>query len=85
MIWCAAKAIACKPEEQKRLIVAPATVTGKPARMAAMRATFQPCVPSGLAQPRYTSSISFAIQLRHFLERVADAMSRQIVWARQIE
>ena len=29
-----------------------------PARIAAMRATFVPCVPSGLAQPRKTSSIS---------------------------
>jgi len=34
------------------------TSTGKPARSDAMRATFIPCSPSGMAQPRITSSIS---------------------------
>jgi hypothetical protein len=38
MIWWAAMAIACKPEEQKRLMVVPGTVTGRPARTRAMRA-----------------------------------------------
>ena len=36
----AAIATACKPDEQKRLTVTPGTVTGRPARIAAMRATF---------------------------------------------
>ena len=31
MISCAAMAMDCKPDEQKRLTVAPATVTGSPA------------------------------------------------------
>jgi len=34
--------------------------TGSPARNAAIRATFMPCSPSGMAQPRITSSISLA-------------------------
>src|SRR6266581_2580187 len=34
--------------------------TGSPARRAAMRATFIPCSPSGIAQPRITSSTSLA-------------------------
>src|SRR5947209_3283834 len=55
---CAANAMACKPELQKRLIVVPAVVTGKPARIAARRATLWPVAPSGSAQPRITSSIS---------------------------
>src|SRR5467141_42794 len=54
----AARAMACKPEEQKRLMVIALVSTGSPARSAAMRATFMPCSPSGMAQPRITSSIS---------------------------
>src|SRR5271154_2075480 len=48
----------CKPEEQNRFTVVPATVTGRPAMMAAIRATFDPWGPWGWAQPRITSSIS---------------------------
>ena len=47
----AASAIACRPEEQKRLTVWPAAVTGRPARMAHWRAMLPPVAPSGLAQP----------------------------------
>src|SRR6267378_1360431 len=54
----AAMAIDCSPDEQKRLIVSADTSTGSPARSEAMRATFIPCSPSGMAQPRITSSIS---------------------------
>src|SRR5262245_12373941 len=57
-IWCAAIAMACSPEEQKRLTVVPATVMGRPARTSATRATLLPCGPFGWAQPRITSSIS---------------------------
>ena len=57
-MWCAAMAMACRPDEQKRLMVAPPTVTGRPARMAPMRATSLPVEPSGRAQPISTSSIS---------------------------
>src|SRR6266403_4808503 len=56
----AARAMACRPEEQKRLMVIALVSTGRPARRAAMRATFMPCSPSGMAQPRITSSISLA-------------------------
>ena len=52
MMRSAAIAIACKPEEQKRLMVSAETSTGSPARSEAMRATFIPCSASGMAQPR---------------------------------
>ena len=58
MMRSAAMAIACSPDEQKRLMVIAETSTGNPARSAAMRATFIPCSASGMAQPRITSSIS---------------------------
>ena len=47
----------CEPEEQKRLTVTAGTLSGRPARSDAMRATFVPDSPSGVAQPRITSSI----------------------------
>src|SRR5262245_6772371 len=53
-----AMAMVCSPEEQKRLMVAAGTAGGSPARRLAMRATFMPCSPSGMAQPRSTSSTS---------------------------
>jgi len=53
-------AIVCKPDEQKRLIVIALVSTGRPARIAAARATFMPCSASGMAQPMITSSISEA-------------------------
>ncbi|GEM_PF-6988260 len=43
----AATAIACRPEEQKRLITVPPTVTGRPARSAVWRPMLRPVVPSG--------------------------------------
>src|SRR5438270_3163149 len=58
MIWCAAIAMACNPDEQKRFTVVPAVVGGRPASMAATRATLWPCGPCGCPQPRITSSIS---------------------------
>ena len=58
MIRSAAYAIACRPDEQKRLTVTADAVTGMPARRLAMRATFSPCSASGIAQPRITSSTS---------------------------
>src|SRR5678815_14831 len=58
MIRSPAYAIACRPDEQKRLIVTAEALTGTPARRLAMRATFRPCSASGIAQPRITSSIS---------------------------
>src|SRR5438105_6972333 len=51
-------AMALSPDEQKRLIVSPATLTGSPARMADTRAMLCPCVPCGWPQPRITSSTS---------------------------
>src|SRR5216117_3919688 len=54
----AAKAIACSPDEQKRLTVTADALTGIPALRLAIRATFNPCSASGIAHPRITSSIS---------------------------
>ena len=47
---------ALSPDEQKRLIVMPATLLGSPASSTPMRATFMPCSYSGIAQPTITSS-----------------------------
>ncbi len=58
MTRCAAMAIACMPEEQKRLMVDAATPTGMPARIAIWRAMLPPVAPSGSAQPISTSSTS---------------------------
>ena len=54
-----ASAMACRPEEQKRLMVIAEVDTGSPARREATRATLLPCSASGMAQPRMTSSTSF--------------------------
>src|SRR5262249_13081391 len=58
MIRCAANAMVCRPDEQKRLTVTPGTVTGSPARIADRRAIFCPVARSGMAQPITTSSTS---------------------------
>src|SRR3954471_3252016 len=58
MIERAATAIACRPEAHCRSIVVPATVTGRPARIAPLRATFITMVPCCIAQPITTSSTS---------------------------
>ena len=58
MIRCAASAIVCSPEEQKRLTEMPAVVTGQPARSATCRATFMPAAPSKNVAPTMTSSTS---------------------------
>src|SRR5688500_17100143 len=59
MMRSAAIAMVCEPDEQKRLTVTAGTSCGSPARSAAMRATFVPDSPSGVAQPMMTSSIVF--------------------------
>ena len=41
-------ATVCRPEEQKRLTVAPAVVTGQPAQSAALRPTLVPVAPFGV-------------------------------------
>lgn len=58
MMRCAAVAMVCRPDEQKRLMVMPAVVTGQPARSAICRAMLLPVAPSGVAQPMITSSTS---------------------------
>ena len=58
MTRCAASAMVCRPDEQKRLTVMPDTVTGQPARSATWRAMLAPVAPSGVAQPMMTSSTS---------------------------
>src|SRR5208283_4765456 len=57
-IWYAANAIDCRPEEQKRLRVTPATEVGRPASRAETLAMLCPCGPWGCPQPRITSSTS---------------------------
>ncbi len=83
MMRSAAMAIACRPEEQKRLMVMAEISTGKPARSDAMRATFMPCSASGMAQPRMTSSISLGSSLWHALERALDGHRGQIIGTRR--
>src|SRR6185295_5822295 len=63
MTRCEARAMVCRPDEQKRLTVMPGTLCGQPARTAIWRAMFQPVAPSGLAQPMITSSTSSASTL----------------------
>jgi hypothetical protein len=41
----------CRPEEQKRLMVMPEVVTGRPARSAIWRAMLPPVAPSGWRSP----------------------------------
>ena len=48
--------MACIPEEQNLLIVAPAVVTGKPPLIAICLAIFPPVAPSGIAHPIRQSS-----------------------------
>ncbi len=48
----------CNPLEQKRLMVMPLVVMGRPARNAIWRAMLLPVAPSGVAQPMMTSSTS---------------------------
>ena len=56
MMRCAARAMVCRPDEQKRFTVMPQTLIGQPAISAIWRAMFMPVAPSGLAQPMMTSS-----------------------------
>ena len=58
MMRSAPKAIAWRPDEQNRLTVTADAETGTPARKLAIRATFSPCSPSGIAHPTITSSTS---------------------------
>ena len=81
-IRSAAMAMACKPDEQKRLMVIAENSTGSPARSEAMRATFIPCSASGMAQPRITSSISRDVQLRHARQRASDGYRAKIIGTR---
>src|SRR5947208_500092 len=50
--------MAWSPDAQNRFTVTADAVTGTPARRLAIRATFNPCSASGIAQPMITSSIS---------------------------
>jgi hypothetical protein len=54
------------------LIVIALVSTGKPARIAAARATFIPCSASGIAQPMITSSISDVFEPGTRAERFLD-------------
>ena len=58
IICLAAVATAIRPEEHWRSIVIPDTDAGRPAAIAATRATFRPWVPCCRAAPMITSSTS---------------------------
>src|SRR5262249_43742855 len=75
MMWFAAYAIACRPEEQNRFSVSPATEVGRPARIAATRAILWPCEPCGWPQPMITSSTSLGSSCGTLTR------TRLIVWA----
>ena len=66
---------ALSPDEQKRLIVMPATLDGSPASSSPMRATFMPCSNSGIAQPTITSS------MRSCGSDGTAAVTRESTWA----
>src|SRR5262245_15024352 len=72
--------MACSPDEQKRLTVTAEAVIGTPARRLAMRATLKPCSPSGIAQPRITSSTSSG-NAPGARKRLTNHDRRQVVWA----
>ena len=76
MIDCAPSAIVCRPDEQKRLMVAEGTSTGIPARNELNRATFRPCDASGIAQPqRMSSSIAGSMPASLIAARMTSADS----------
>src|SRR5579864_2464868 len=55
---CAAAWTACMPDPHRRFTVCPGTVSGRPARSTAMRATLRLSSPAWLVQPITTSSIA---------------------------
>jgi len=77
-IWtlAVARAMASRPEAQKRLTVAPDTLLGNPAIRAATRPMFRPCSASGKAQPTMTSSKSS--KSRFLVRSTADFMIKVI-------
>ena len=60
MTWAAAELTASSPEAQKRFTCCPGTELSKPAFSTAVRAMLAPCSPTGVTQPRITSS-TFAV------------------------
>jgi hypothetical protein len=71
----------CRPLEQKRLTVAPATVTGRPARSATWRAMLAPVAPSGLAQ----DVLDLAALDAGALDRRLDGVAAQLGAVRHVE
>ncbi len=74
---------AFNPDEQKRLIVMPGTLSGSPASSRPIRATFIPCSYSGIAQPTITSSMRvFSIDgacARTLVSACASSVSGRVV------
>src|SRR5215813_5204234 len=83
-IWWAAMAMAWSPDEQKRLTVVPATLTGRPARRSATRATLLPWAPLGWAQPMITSSISLLSSGVRELATTTASLIWATFWVRQV-
>ena len=72
MMRSAANAIACRPDEQKRLMVTADAVTGMPARRLAMRATF-----NALLGLRHRAAEDHVVDLRRVDARRARAAPRR--------
>ena len=77
----AAMAMACRPLEQKRLMVMAEVSSGKPPSRPAARATLRPCSPSGMAQPSTRSSTISGFDLRHPGQEPADDLAGELVGA----
>src|ERR1019366_6361520 len=77
MMRSAAMAIACRPDEQKRLMVMAETSTGRPARDVHALLDFR----HGAAEDDIFDL--FGIDLRHALERALDGHRGQIIGARR--
>ena len=84
-IWCAAMAMACRPDEQKRLTVVAAVETGSPASSADTRATFWPCDAVRLAATEDHVFDFVGVELRGLAKNVPDAMGGQVVGPRHVE
>ena len=73
-------AVACRPDEQKRLMVIAGTSSGRPARKPTWRATFRPCSASGWrSRARRPRSSPGSTSARRSASR--DDQGRQIVGA----
>ena len=84
-IWCAAIAMACRPEEQNRFTVVAATVTGSPARMRRDARDVRSLHAVRLRAAQDHVANLGGIERRRFAQNVLNAMRGQIVRTRHVE